>query len=70
MRRDIGNIQSALVDAGRAQWLTEDTISSVAGRLMELDIAGGNNETVEGSSAADDELKRAAQAVRQLVLTR
>jgi len=63
MRRDIGNIQSALVGSGRASWLEPAMIPSAAAVLKDSDAA-----IPAARGTADDELKRAAQAVRRLVL--
>ncbi len=63
MRRDIGNIQSALVGGGRAAWLEPATIPPAAAVLQASDAA-----IPAARGATDDELQRAAQAVRQLVL--
>ncbi len=65
MRREIGNIQSALVDSGRASWLEQGTIATAAAEL---------GETAAGSSAvgslAAQELERTAAAVRRLLTAR
>jgi mitochondrial fission protein ELM1 len=63
MRRDIGNIQSALVGSGRAAWLEPAMIPSAAAVLKVSDAA-----IPAARGTADDELRRAAQAVRQLLL--
>ena len=69
MRRDIGNIQGALVDAGKAQWLEPGMIAPVAAGLQAPDtMEQGAPEMVGG--AAGEELQRAAQAVRRLVTAR
>jgi mitochondrial fission protein ELM1 len=65
MRRDIGNIQSALVGSGRAAWLEPAMIPSAAAVLKASDAA-----IPAARGTADDELRRAAQAVRQLVIPR
>ena len=65
MRRDIGNIQSALVGSGRATWLEPAMIPSAAAALQASDTA-----IPAARGMADNELQRAAQAVRQLVLPR
>jgi uncharacterized protein len=65
MRRDVGNIQRALVDAGRAQWLAPGMIDQAALALKEL-VAGNPVPVTEGSIGRED-LQRAAAAVRRLV---
>lgn len=67
MRRDIGNIQQALVDGQRAAWLRPDGAGGTAGVLRELAGSPANSEA--GLSAAD-ELQRTAAAVRRLVTVR
>jgi mitochondrial fission protein ELM1 len=68
MRRDIGNIQSALVDSGRASWLKPAMIPAAAGALKASDAATAAIPAAR--ETADDELQRAALAVRRLVLPR
>lgn len=67
MRRDIGNIQSALVASGRAKWLASDMIAQAAltlrARMTSVPVASA-------PSAAEEELRDTAQAVRQLLLQR
>jgi uncharacterized protein len=67
MRRDIGNIQNALVDTGRAQWLKLETIVG-ASRALRMQM---NTPPLVASSSAtgQQDLQRAAQAVRQLVIS-
>jgi len=67
MRRDIGRIQAALVDAGRAQWLHEGGLDAAA-RAIGAAPARGSVEDVE--SAAARELRASAEAVRRLVTAR
>ena len=64
MRRDVGRIQQGLIDAGRAQWLDED---AVVGAVRDIEIPATN---VSGESAAQAELRRTAEAVRQLLTPR
>lgn len=65
MRREIGNIQAALVGSGRARWLEPETISRAARELAEpADPANA------GGSLAEQELRRTAAAVRRLVTAR
>jgi hypothetical protein len=64
MRRDIGRIQDALVDSGRADWLSERTVMAAA----EKAAASPGNERVPGST--ETELVQSAEAVRQLVTPR
>ncbi|MCB1688148.1 MAG: mitochondrial fission ELM1 family protein [Halioglobus sp.] len=67
MRRDIGKIQDALVDLGRAQWLSPQTIGPAAQALQALPE---QVPVVEQGPVARADLKRATQAVRQLVISR
>ncbi|CAA0126193.1 Uncharacterised protein [Halioglobus japonicus] len=66
MRRDIGNIQDALVDSGRAQWLLPTTIAAAA---QGLQIRREQAPVAERGPVARADLQRAAQAVRQLVIS-
>jgi uncharacterized protein len=65
MRRDIGNIQSALVADGRASWL-ESAVIATAGQALQR----GNGLDGPPGSSAERELQRTAAAVRQLVTVR
>jgi mitochondrial fission protein ELM1 len=67
MRRDIGNIQKTLVDTGRAQWLTLEGVIGAAKALRAGTVAN-TREPPEHTTSQQD-LQRAAQAVRQLVIT-
>jgi hypothetical protein len=67
MRRDIGNIQLALVQSERAAWLAQDTITGLAGQVQN---ASGDSATGDADSQAAMELERAAAAVRRLVTRR
>ena len=67
MRRDIGNIQNTLVRDGGARWLDSSMIHAAADSLRAT-IASPSSQGSE--SVAHNELKLAAQAVRQLVITR
>ncbi|MCB1674841.1 MAG: mitochondrial fission ELM1 family protein [Halioglobus sp.] len=62
MRRDIGNIQSALVACGAASWLEPAIIERAAAAIR------GAPSAAPGPPATNNELKAAAQAVRRLVL--
>ena len=62
MRRDVGNIQNALVEAGHAQWLEPEMIAGSAKKIQKLRATAESDRSV-----AADELQRAALAVRQLV---
>lgn len=66
MRRDIGNIQNTLVDSGRAQWLSSQTVYAGAQNLREQ----GSGSAAPYASAAAAELEATAQAVRRLVTGR
>ncbi len=63
MRRDVGNIQDALVAADHARWLEPGTISTAVEALQ-----ARHTVTERCGSVAADELQRAAMAVRQLVI--
>lgn len=67
MRRDVGNIQHALVGYGRAQWLAPGMIPQAAAGLQARAVVTPAAATV---CAAGDELQRTAQAVRRLVTSR
>ena len=69
MRRDIGNIQNTLVRDGGARWLDPSVIQSAADALRAT-ITSPAALSHRAGSVAYNELKRAAQAVRQLVITR
>ena len=64
MRRDVGNIQNALVVSGRAKWLASDMIAqaslSLRARMSSVPVA-------PAPATAEEELRRTAQAVRRLV---
>ena len=66
MRRDVGNMQDALVESGQARWLQPEAIGEVAQDLpvSPADTAASRHGSAEG------ELQRAANAVRRLVTTR
>jgi hypothetical protein len=68
MRRDIGNIQNALVHGGGARWLAPAMIDSAAAALKAVTVAPSSFQ--ESGAVARNELKRAAQAVRRLVTAR
>jgi uncharacterized protein len=67
MRRDIGNIQHALVGSGRATWLAREMIAPAA---LSLQAQLAHVSASPAPAAAGEELQRAAQAVRQLVRPR
>jgi uncharacterized protein len=69
MRRDIGKIQNALVDSGRAQWLTLEDIVGAAEALRRSQVMVERGEAAAAQTSAPDDLQQAAQAVRQLVIT-
>ncbi|MEZ5573539.1 MAG: mitochondrial fission ELM1 family protein [Halioglobus sp.] len=70
MRRDVGNIQNALVESGRAQWLTHATITPAVQALRGR-MGIGHSAAAGGADAVSlQELQRTAQAVRQLVTSR
>jgi len=64
MRRDIGNIQRALVASGRARWLASEELAqaslSLRARMASVPVA-------PAPATAEQDLHRAAQAVRQLL---
>jgi mitochondrial fission protein ELM1 len=65
MRRDIGNIQQQMVNSGIASWLDSQSIAAAADAIG----APRDDGPVTGSRA-QDELRRTAAAVRQLVTAR
>ncbi len=65
MQRDIGNIQDVLVDSGRAQWLTHETVAPAAQALLSQMQAAA--APVKQDSMVRADLQRAVRAVRQLV---
>lgn len=67
MRRDIGNIQDALVGSGAARWLTSEAIPGAA-ELLKVRPTAAATESV--GAVAREELQRSAQAVRRLVAER
>jgi uncharacterized protein len=70
MRRDIGNIQSALVNSGRARWLQPQAITAAAESLAACGNSDGRENPGMVESAAQLELERTADAVRQLLTAR
>ncbi|MEZ5503527.1 MAG: ELM1/GtrOC1 family putative glycosyltransferase [Halioglobus sp.] len=66
LRRDVGNIQNALVGAGRAQWLVPAMLPAAA-RALRAGIDRSPPNRAAGS-VATEELQRAARAVRRLVI--
>ncbi len=69
MRRDIGNMQNTLVHDGGAKWLDSEMLDSAAVALRAT-TASSSAFSQEARSVAYHELKRAADAVRQLVTAR
>lgn len=67
MRRDVGNIQNALVGSGRAHWLTPAMIAVAAENLQ---ASVSRSYSAAAGSIARNDLQRAAQAVRRLVTPR
>jgi mitochondrial fission protein ELM1 len=67
MRRDIGNIQSALVGSGRAKWLARDMIAQAA---LTLRARMASVPVASAPSSAEEELRGTAQAIRQLLKPR
>jgi len=65
MRREIGNIQAALVAGGLARWLETDTIAAASAELL----APAQADELAGSLAAR-ELAATATAVRRLLTGR
>lgn len=65
MRRDIGNIQNALVESGRAKWLARNMIAQAA---LTLGARMSSAPLASPPYAAEAELRRTAQAVRQLLI--
>jgi mitochondrial fission protein ELM1 len=68
MRRDIGNIQNALVEGHRAQWLAPDGLFEAGNSLQAMGSAANVEQLkVHTGAVAQEELERTADAVRQLV---
>jgi mitochondrial fission protein ELM1 len=65
MRRDIGNIQRALVTAGAAHWLQRDSIEAAAGALQKTLTEPA--EDAPAALSAERELRQSAAAVRRLL---
>ncbi|MEH6637440.1 MAG: ELM1/GtrOC1 family putative glycosyltransferase [Halioglobus sp.] len=70
MRRDIGNIQNAMVLEGRAAWLEPAMISAAATALRAATVAEPAAVSDSTVGRGGIELMRAAQAVRQLLMPR
>jgi len=68
MRRDIGRIQGGLVAAGRARWLAPERVTELAQALRAATLRSEGEAAAPG--VAEEELARAAQAVRRLVTPR
>ncbi len=66
MRRDVGNIQNALVASGRAQWLAPEMIDRAA-QTLRTELAGGHATTATTASIDREELRRTALAVKRLL---
>jgi uncharacterized protein len=64
MRRDVGNIQNALVASGRANWLARDMIAQAA---LSLRARMSSVPSASVPATAEEELRRTAQAVRRFV---
>jgi mitochondrial fission protein ELM1 len=67
MRRDIGRIQSALVDSGKARWLEPDAVAEAAQELPRESANGEGQLSALRGDSAEQELKGTAAAVRQLL---
>lgn len=65
MRRDVGNIQRALVESGRASWLDEGTVTAATSALQRQSVADTGSPTF-----ASEDLRRSAAAVRRLLTSR
>jgi mitochondrial fission protein ELM1 len=64
MRREVGNIQAALVGSGRARWLAEESLENAAAAILDRgsgEVPGATDEV------ARRDLERAAAAVRRLL---
>jgi len=64
LRRDVGNIQSALVASGRAKWLASDMIAQDS---LSLAAPISSVPAAPAPATAEEELLGTAQAVRRLV---
>ena len=67
MRRDVGNIQQALVASGRAGWLDESGVATAADRLRRQSAAVADSAAL---AASNEELRHSAAAVRRLLTAR
>ena len=67
MRRDVGNIQQALVASGRASWLDESSVAKAADRLRRQSAAIADSAAL---AASNEELRHSAAAVRRLLTAR
>ena len=65
MRREIGNIQNALVASGRANWLASDMIAQAS---LSLRARMSSVPSASVSATAEEELRRTAQAVRRFLV--
>jgi mitochondrial fission protein ELM1 len=67
LRRDVGNIQRALVESGRASWLDEGSVPAAANTLRQ-----GLEAIPDAASqaGANEELRQSAAAVRRLLTVR
>ena len=65
MRREIGNIQAALVESGRARWLEPETVAGEPQQITKSALADSPADPL-----ATEELPRTAAAVRQLLTER
>ena len=65
MRRDVGRIQTALIESGDASWLDSQSAAGAGAALAELPVGS------QGASArqAQAELANSAEAVRRLLVT-
>lgn len=66
MRRDVGNIQRALVESGRASWLDESSVGAAANTLRRSRAVP---ETAL-QACSSEELRQSAAAVRRLLTAR
>ncbi len=67
MRRDIGNIQRALVGSGRADWLTAGDGLAMAAEKIRGAMAADASASLRDPSAGVSELRASAEVVRRLL---
>jgi hypothetical protein len=67
MRRDVANIQRALVASGRAAWLDENGVAAAANTLRQRAQALPDSAP---AAYSNEELRQSAAAIRRLLTAR